>query len=47
VTDEGLKELFPLTTLEGIILDETEVTGAGADELRRALPHTDVRYLKP
>jgi len=38
VTDAGLAHLQPLTGLQWLSLRNTQVTGAGAAELRRALP---------
>ena len=38
VTDEGLKELVGLTSLEGLYLGGTKVTDRGVAELKKTLP---------
>jgi len=43
ITDSGLEHIKPITTLGGLQLSNTLVTNAGVEELRRALPHCDIR----
>jgi hypothetical protein len=47
VTDAGLRHLYPLKRLEFVTLRDTRVTKKGVDELKRALPHTNVYWHPP
>ncbi len=42
MTGAGLKELAGLNQLQGLDLRETKVTGAGGQELQKALPQVQI-----
>jgi internalin A len=42
ITDAGLKELAALRNLQRLKLASRDVTDAGVEELRKALPNCDI-----
>jgi len=38
ISDEGLKQLYPLKALRRIDLEATKVTAKGVEDLRKAIP---------